>query len=566
MSKIPLYLAVDVGTGSVRVGLFTNDGTKIGYAMHDIKKREKRVNYYEQSTDDIWRAICFCTREVCKVISSYKSQSMYVAAIGIDATCSLVACSAKEGHEPISVVPNEDEPENDDIYNVMLWLDRRAIREASHINALNDEVVSQVRSHFGDIISPENEPPKLLWLLRNKPEVIKDSIFFDLSDWVAFKCHGDVSLRSACTVACKWGWGSNDDGEGEWSEAFWRKLGLDSLVENNFFKIGTRIVKPGQPLGKLTEEAAEALGLSSECIVASAMIDAHAGSLWSLGISSSAPEYDAPKAEQRLSVICGTSTCFIQLSKKPLFIRGVWGPFSDAVVPGSFVTEGGQSVTGELLKNTVERHPAYAKIVHQVGRDNVYEELARITERSMEETGIDPAQHVHCLDYHAGNRSPRANPNLKGVMIGLSLNDDEFDLAVKYRATIQAICYGARHIIEEMQRGGHEIRVIAICGGLCKSALFLQELADCVNIPVLQSSEPDTVLVGGAIIGKCAMKMMQNTDNDLVETLLQTAGEMTKMGKIILPKPSRREFHNRKYIVYQRLYEDLVDYNQIMEE
>lgn len=41
-------------------------------------------------------------------------------------------------------------------------------------------------------------------------------------------------------------------------------------------------------------------------------------------------------------------------------------------------------------------------------------------------------------DFH-GNRSPLADPNLKGMISGLSLSSDEENLALLYLATLQAL-------------------------------------------------------------------------------------------------------------------------------
>ena len=40
----------------------------------------------------------------------------------------------------------------------------------------------------------------------------------------------------------------------------------------------------------------------------------------------------------------------LQISQKPVFVPGVWGPYYSAMVPGLWVNEGGQSVTGKLVR------------------------------------------------------------------------------------------------------------------------------------------------------------------------------------------------------------------------
>lgn len=565
MTSSPLYLGIDIGTGSARAALFDSTGKKVASSSHAIKTRNERENHYEQSSSDIWGAVKVCVRDACASFRERSKRDPLVASIGVDATCSLVACRDDGTFEPVSVVADDDLAVDGDIYNIMLWLDRRSIKEANYINAMEDEEIERVRLHFGDVISPENEPPKLLWLHRHKPQVIREALFFDLADWLAFKLCGKKSNRSSCTVACKWGWGSNDGDNGEWSSAFWERLGLEQLCENGFTKIGGTIIKPARPVGKLTSGAADELGLSTECVIASPMIDAHAGSLWTLGVSSPLVQELAPSIEQRISVIAGTSTCFIELSRNPLFVDGVWGPFRDAVLPGFHVTEGGQSVTGKLLDHTIESHPSFAGLRDRVGTQKVYDVLAEMTETVVQAGQRDPAEHVHCLDYHAGNRSPRADPSLKGCFIGLTLSTDEYDMAVKFRATVQALCYGARHIIEKMRSAGHDIRLVTACGGLCKSKLFLQELADCLNIPVVLSSEEDTVLLGGAILAKTAHSLSMG-ERDHARCVLETAAEMTRIGDVITPNNARKSYHDRKYAVYHKLHEDYLSYREMMGE
>lgn len=73
------------------------------------------------------------------------------------------------------------------------------------------------------------------------------------------------------------------------------------------------------------------------------------------------------------------------------------------------------------------------------------------------------------LPYFHGNRSPRANPNLRGVVTGLRMTQTLDDLALIYLATIRAIALGTRHIIEEMNKAGYAIDTIMGCGGGTKT-------------------------------------------------------------------------------------------------
>ena len=64
------------------------------------------------------------------------------------------------------------------------------------------------------------------------------------------------------------------------------------------------------------------------------------------------------------------------------------------------------------------------------------------------------------------------------MIAGLTLDNNEETIALRYYATIQAIAYGTRHIIEEMNRSGYSIQRILACGGGTKNTLWIQEHAD----------------------------------------------------------------------------------------
>ena len=63
------FIGVDVGTGSVRAGLFTSKGKGVKYSRKEITtwiNSGFTEGSYEQSTSDIWQAVCYTVR-VCTV-------------------------------------------------------------------------------------------------------------------------------------------------------------------------------------------------------------------------------------------------------------------------------------------------------------------------------------------------------------------------------------------------------------------------------------------------------------------------------------------------------------------
>ena len=185
-----IFLGIDVGTGSVRVGAFDRQGNLKGKGDHATSLWQPRPDFAEQSSENIWKATGQAVRACLKEAQVEPSQ---VQGLSFDATCSLVALG--EGYEPITVSPT-----GKDEQNVMVWMDHRATEQSRAINGRGHEVLRYV----GGTISPEMEPPKLMWIKENLKETWKRTRkFLDLADFMVYRATGK-DRRSLCTTVCKW--------------------------------------------------------------------------------------------------------------------------------------------------------------------------------------------------------------------------------------------------------------------------------------------------------------------------------------------------------------------------
>ena len=73
-----------------------------------------------------------------------------------------------------------------------------------------------------------------------------------------------------------------------------------------------------------------------------------------------------------------------------------------------------------------------------------------------------------------GNRSPLADNDMRGMLIGMQLDKNISDLALRYYATGEAIALQTRQIIDEMNAKGHEVKSIFMSGGLVKNGFLMQ--------------------------------------------------------------------------------------------
>ena len=68
------------------------------------------------------------------------------------------------------------------------------------------------------------------------------------------------------------------------------------------------------------------------------------------------------RLDRQIAMIAGTSTCHMALSAEARPVPGVWGPYFGAVLPGLWLEEAGQSVSGALLDHIVALHSASAAL------------------------------------------------------------------------------------------------------------------------------------------------------------------------------------------------------------
>ncbi|MDR1280923.1 MAG: FGGY-family carbohydrate kinase [Opitutaceae bacterium] len=554
----PLFLGIDVGTGSARAGLFTENGRMLASASRAIRMWKPRPDFVEQSSDDIWTACGEAVRESLKKAGTKPEQ---VRGIGFDATCSLVAVDAVG--QPVTV-----SLDGNDAQNVIVWMDHRAIDQAARINATGHAVLRYV----GGVISPEMETPKLLWLKENLPETWRRAArFFDLPDFLTWRATDD-DTRSLCSLVCKWTYLGHRglDGAG-WDESYFREIGLGDLVSGRFLRIGTRVRPMGEPVGRgLTEKAARELGLAPGTAVGVSIIDAHAGGLGMLGAPLGNKKTTTATLGARLALIGGTSSCHMAVSPEPRFIKGIWGPYFSAMIPGLWLTEGGQSATGALIDHVIFSHAAAAGLQEEAKKQGrtIYELLNErldalaAAEKAVAGGGVirHPAELTRELhvqpDFH-GNRSPRANPTLRGAISGLTLSATADDLARQYLAAIQAVAYGTRHILQEMNRKGYAIRTLFACGGGTKNPVFLREHADITGCKLVLPKEPEAVLLGSAVLGAVA--------SGRHESVVAAMNAMNVAGQTLTPAAGAvRMYHENKYEVFQRMHRDFVGYRRIM--
>lgn len=513
-----LVLGVDVGSHSVRAGLVDARGRMLGRAVRPISVATPVPLHFEQSTDEIWSAV---VATVGEVVAQSGANPAQIAGIGFDATSSVALFDA-DGR-PCSVSTSGDVGRN-----VVMWCDHRAEAEAAAIDATGHRVLR----HIGGIMSPEMVLPKLMWLKRHLPQMWQRyGLALDLTDFLAWRATGIVHA-STCTIACKWTYQPHESPG--WQDDFLAAIGLDDLHRK--LRLPRSSIAVGRPVGRLSAGAASELGLSTDCIVAAGVIDAHAGCMGPLA------RLPPDRLDREIAVIGGTSTCLMSLSQEPCFVPGVWGPYRDTLRTGFWLNEGGQSATGAALDHVLDWHAAGARL-----GGNRHEAIATEIARLQHSGRIGAVSKYLFVPDLNGNRSPLADAHLRGMLWGLDLDTSPESLAELYLAAATGIVLGTRHVLEALNGHGYAVERIHLVGGHARNRLLVQLYADATGCTVLPTMDDDGVLLGDAILAATAAGLFDSVE--------QAARAMWREPASIAPDPGRKQALDRQFAAFRALQE-----------
>ncbi len=391
-----------------------------------------------------------------------------------------------------------------------LWVDVRAAGQA-------ERIFTAAHAHPALAYSPagcnaEWMVSKVLWLAENEPELYaRTAHFIEYTDWLVYQLTGKLALNLN-TVTLRWYYNQRT---WKFPSSLYDQLGLPDLLA----KIPQEVVPAGQAIGTLLPDVAHILGLSETTIVYQGGGDAFIGLL---GLNVTRPG--------KIGLISGSSNVLAGFTAEEFHHPSLYGAFPDAVIPGLFLVEGGQSSTGANL--------AWFKRTFAQGlpEGQAYQIL------DGEAASVLPgAGGLVALDYFQGNRTPYTNSQARGALWGLSLSTSRGQV---FRALMESIAFGSRLILEALTVNGCPVEQIFACGGATHSDLFMQIYADICGIPISVVKVADAPLVGDAALAFTGLEVFPD--------LVAAAEAMVKFDRHYLPN---LEF-SQEYQFYFELYQD----------
>lgn len=468
-----------------------------------------------------------------------------VVGIGVDTTGSTPGPVDKDG-TPLALLEEfKDNP------NAMfiLWKDHTAVAEAAEINDLAKTWGGPDYTKYeGGVYSSEWFWAKILHILRIDEKVRQAAFsWVEICDWIPAVLTGTenpkILKRSRCAAGHKAMW--HQEWGGLPSEEFLVKL--DPLLKGLRERLYEETYTSDQKAGNLTKEWAEKLGLPAGIGVAVGAFDAHMGAVGG-GIT-----------EHTMVKIMGTSTCDVMVVPNEVMgdqlVAGICGQVDGSVIPGMTGLEAGQSAFGDVYAwfREILEWP-----LEVLGKDAGLDEETksiiegRILDTLTEEAAkLDPSDTtVLALDWLNGRRTPFADQELKGALIGITLGTDAPRL---FRALVEATAFGSRAIVERFRDEGIEIRQVIAQGGIPnKNEFVMQVTADVLNMPIKVVASSQAVALGAAIFGATAAGVYPN----IVEAQKKMASDYAHT---FVPNPDRVKHYDQLYEKYLEVGEMLGD-------
>lgn len=500
----PYVLGIDFGTESVRVGVFDLTGQPVAFASQPYPLYHPHPGWAEQKPDDWWAAFVGATR-----LALAKSGVPKEEIVGLGADCTSCTVLALDEHfQPLGPA--------------IIWMDVRAADQARRIAASGHPALKY--NGYGNV-SAEWLPCKALWLKENQPEIYRQARYIgEFIDWLTHRLTGEW-VASINNTSIRWYY---DRAEGGWPASFYEQIGLGDLIA----KFPGRVLDLGQVAGPLRAEVAAELGLPAGLPVAEGGADAF---IAMIGLNVLQPG--------KMAFITGSSHLHLGQSAQPLHAKGVFGAYTDAVVPGQYTVEGGQVSTGSVVKWFKENFCGKEAALAAERGVEVYTLLNELA------APIPPgSEGLVVLDYWQGNRTPYVDPEARGIIRGLSLKHTTGHL---FRAIIEGIAYGTEHILRTFRANGYVVEEMVAAGGPTKSELWMQIHADVSNVPISLTAVADGPALGSAILGAVAA--------GLYPDMQAAAARMVKVTRRIEPNPARHAAYQFYVEQYMNTYPPLQD-------
>ncbi len=502
-------IAWDLGTGGNKASLYDSDGNCIEAVFMSYNTTYPTHAWHEQKPEDWWKAVVDSTR-------------LLLSKTNVDVN--EITCCGISGHS-LGAVPID---KNGKLLRekTPIWSDGRATREAADVFENYSEEKWYMTT--GNGFTPQFYSAfKILWYKNNEPEVFNNiHKVIGTKDYVNFRLTGRL-----CTDP------SYASGSGVWDLIKWDYSPELIAAMNLPAEIFPEVVASTEVIGKISKQAAEELGLSTNVDVVAGGVD---NSCMALGAKAF--------KEGRVYNSLGSSSWIAVSSHKPVLEKNSRPYVFTHVVPGMFasalcVASGGSS---------------FRWFRDQLGREFL-DEAAKTGEDEYNLMGLEAQKSP------VGARKLLFNPSLgggmpmdksyslRGAYMGLDLLHTRADII---RATMEGISMSLRACLDKLRSVTELNDEMLLVGGGSKSPLWRQIYADVYKITVLKSNiDQQAAALGAAACAAVGTGIWSDFDKiDSLHVIEETVHPIEENVKI----------YDQLMKVYYKATDDLCDIGDML--
>jgi sugar (pentulose or hexulose) kinase len=504
MSTADRLLALDVGTQSVRAMMFDAAGNLLARAKVPIEPYVPGPpGCCEQDAELYWRALGEATGRLWQQPGGRK-----------DAIAG-VALTTQRG----TVVPTDGDGEP--LRRAMVWLDRCRAEGLPRIGGKWGLAFRAARAT--ETVATFQAEAEANVLARTEPELWANvRHYLLLSGFLVHRLTG----RFADSVAAQVGYLPFDYKALDWARpGDWKWLAVP--VQRAWLP---ELVRPGEVIGAITHEAADATGIPAGLPLVAAAGDKACEVLGSGALD---PQIGA--------ISLGTTATFNTTHRQYLEVVPLVPPYP-AAVPDTYSLEV-QIYRGFWMIEWFKREFGTAEVARArelgVDTETLFDDLVAATPPGSMGLVLQPY-------WSPGVRIP--GPEAKGAVIGWG---DVHTRAHLYRAILEGLAYALREGMERTgRRTGVPVTAIHVSGGGSQSPAAVQLIADVFGLPAKRPHTHETSGLGAAIDAAVGLGLHPSFET--------AVAAMTRTAETRDPDPAAHAVYEQLYrTVYLRLYERL---------
>lgn len=483
---------IDVGTTGCKCTIYNDEGQQLSEAYEEYPSAHTEGR--ERDPSVVWQ-------NVKKVLhDSAADAGETVEAIGV----------ASFG-ETFVMLDERDRP----VTNTVLYTDWRGEEQCKILSfRMGTEKIMEITA-----LNPSSNfsIPKLMWTKEYKPEEYRKAKKILLyADYIIYMLTGetkiDYSLASR-TMAF-------DLKKRAWSREIFEaaEIDLEKMPD---------IVPTGTPVGKIRRKIAKETGISPDAIVCAGCHDQIAAAVGTGTFSTDTAVNGAGTVE------CITPL-FHSVKSPEVMLEGNYCtvPY---VMPDTYVTYAYSNTGGALLKWYRDKIACMEAAEAKKKGLSPYE--------AFNEQLSDGASGLLVLPYFAGAATPYMDTEVKGAILGLTLETTSLDI---YKALMEATAYEDRLNMERIKAAGISFQSLCSCGGGARSSYWVQLKADVLNLPIES--------LGSIQAGTLGTVMMAGVGCGIYKNLEEASSVFRKPGIWYEPDKKKHDIYMEKYEQYKKIY------------